>query len=90
MAQQLRVLLGFTNAPDHQLEEIAGSVNDNMTGNAACVIAERNAILNGIPKSLWGPAYERAFALVAGTTQTLGEKIARAEKHLMLADSADS
>lgn len=53
----------------------------NMTGNAACVIAERNAILNGIPKSLWGPAYEQAFALVAGTVKTLDEKLRRAEKH---------
>jgi hypothetical protein len=52
----------------------------NMTGNAACVIAERNAILNGIPKSLWSGAYEQAFALVAGTVKTLGEKLARAEK----------
>ena len=52
----------------------------NMTGNAACVIAERNAILNGIPKPLWGPAYDKCFALVAGTTQTLGDKIARAKK----------
>lgn len=56
----------------------------NMTGNAACVIAERNAILNGIPKSLWGPAYEQAFALVAGTTKTLSEKLARAEKAFAL------
>lgn len=56
----------------------------NMTGNAACVIAERNAILNGIPKSLWGPAYEQAFALVAGTTKTLGEKLERATKAFAL------
>lgn len=56
----------------------------NMTGNAACVIAERNAILNGIPKSLWSGAYERAFALVAGTTQTLGEKLERATKAFAL------
>ena len=50
----------------------------NMTGNAACVIAERNAILNGIPKSLWASAYERAFTLVAGNIQTLSSKIERA------------
>ena len=35
MTQQLRVLLGFTNAPDQQLEETAGAVNDGLTGNAA-------------------------------------------------------
>lgn len=56
----------------------------NMTGNAACVIAERNAILNGIPKSLWASAYDRAFALVAGTVQTLSEKIERAMKAFMV------
>lgn len=56
----------------------------NMTGNAACVIAERNAILNGIPKSLWSGAYEQAFALVAGTTKTLGEKLDRATKAFAL------
>lgn len=56
----------------------------NMTGNAACVIAERNAILNGIPKSLWSGAYEQAFALVAGTVKTLGEKLGRAEKAFAL------
>lgn len=32
---QLRVLLGFTNAPDHSLEETAGSVITNLYGNAA-------------------------------------------------------
>jgi hypothetical protein len=52
----------------------------NMTGNAACVIAERNAILNGIPKPLWTVAYDRAFALIAGTIQTLDAKRDRAMK----------
>ena len=32
---QLRVLLGFTNAPDHSVEETTGSVNDNLYGNPA-------------------------------------------------------
>jgi len=31
----LRVLLGFTNAPDHALEETAGAVIDGLYGNAA-------------------------------------------------------
>lgn len=52
----------------------------NMTGNAACVIAERNAITNGIPKPFWGPIYDAAFLIVSGTTQTLGSKVARAKK----------
>ena len=32
---QLRVLLGFTNAPDHSVEETTGSVLENLYGNAA-------------------------------------------------------
>jgi len=32
---QLRVLLGFTNAPDHSLEETAGAVIKGVTGNAS-------------------------------------------------------
>lgn len=32
---QLRVLLGFTNAPDHSLEETAQAVLDNLYGNPA-------------------------------------------------------
>lgn len=52
----------------------------NMTGNAACVIAERNAILTGIPKTLWAGPYNRAFALVAGTVATIGDKLDRAVK----------
>lgn len=35
MIQHLRVLLGFTNAPDHTLEEVAGSVLDHLYENAA-------------------------------------------------------
>ncbi len=31
----LRVLLGLTNAPDHSLEELAGSVHDNLFGKPA-------------------------------------------------------
>ena len=32
---QLRVNLGFANAPDHTLEEIAGAVSENLYGDAA-------------------------------------------------------
>jgi len=33
--KQLRVNLGFANAPDHTLEEIAGAVSENLYGDAA-------------------------------------------------------
>ena len=35
MIQQLRVLLGFSSASDHQIEEIAGAVIEGMTDNPA-------------------------------------------------------
>lgn len=42
-----------------------------VTGNAACSIAKRNAILAGIPKGLYRPAYQKAREIVAGTAETL-------------------
>lgn len=36
-----------------------------VTANAACSIALRNAVLKGIPKVFWQPAYEAARALIA-------------------------
>jgi len=43
--------------------------NDDMIGvtcNAACAIARRNAILAGIPRPLWEPAYLAALDVLAG------------------------
>jgi hypothetical protein len=48
--------------------------NDDMivvTGNAAAAIARRNAILAGVPKGIWGPAYQRCRSVIAGTVETL-------------------
>lgn len=48
--------------------------NDDMiivTGNAACSIALRNAILRGVPKPIWRAAYEKALAVVRGDERTL-------------------
>lgn len=42
-----------------------------VTGNAACSIAKRNAILGGVPKPVWRRAYEAALKVIAGTTETL-------------------
>ncbi len=44
-----------------------------VTGNAACAIAKRNAILAGIPRGIYRPAYQAARAIVAGTAETLGK-----------------
>ncbi|XAI96289.1 hypothetical protein [Microcystis phage Mae-JY30] len=48
--------------------------NDDMilvTGNAAASIAKRNAILGGVPKAVWDPAYQAAHAVIAGDVKTL-------------------
>ena len=42
-----------------------------VTGNAACSIAMRNAILAGVPKPLWRRAYETVQATITGDVTTL-------------------
>ena len=49
-----------------------------VTGNAACSIALRNAILAGIPRGAYWPGYLAARNVIAGTVETLGENRARA------------
>jgi len=44
-----------------------------VTGNAACSIAARNAVLAGVPKAVWRGAYEEARGVTAGDVQTLAE-----------------
>ncbi len=51
--------------------------NDDMiivTGNAACAIAKRNAILGGVPKAVWRKAYDAAIDVVKGDVKTLSER----------------
>jgi ribosome modulation factor len=55
--------------------------NDDMivvTGNAACSIAKRNAILAGVPAPIWSEAYEVAMKTVKGDVKTLPERRAKA------------
>ncbi len=63
-----------------------GSVfNDDMiivTGNAACSIAMRNAILAGVPKPLWRKAYDMVQATITGDITTLSENREKAFKAL--------
>lgn len=57
--------------------------NDDMiivTGNAACSIAKRNAVLAGVPKAVWSKAYEAAERIVKGEIKTLPESRAEAMK----------
>jgi hypothetical protein len=54
-----------------------GIFSDDMiivTGNAACAIAKRNAILAGIPRSIYRPAYQAARRLIAGDADTLPQR----------------
>lgn len=51
--------------------------NDDMivvTGNAACSIARRNAVLAGVPKAVWRRAYEASERVVAGDIKTLATR----------------
>lgn len=49
-----------------------------VTGNAANSIALRNAVLKGIPKPLWHPAYLMAKQVTVGTLETLANFRAKA------------
>lgn len=51
-----------------------------VTGNAACSIAKRNAVLAGVPEAVWGEAYEAALAVVKGDVVTLPERRAETMK----------
>lgn len=52
----------------------------NVTSNAACAIAKRNAILAGIPRGIYRPAYTAARSIVAGTAETLAANREKAIK----------
>lgn len=57
--------------------------NDDMivvTGNAACAIAKRNAILGAVPKAVWRKAYDAVEAVIAGNVKTLSERREKAMK----------
>lgn len=45
-----------------------------VTGNAACSIAFRNAIVAGVPGALWRPIYIAAEQCIAGTKETLAAR----------------
>lgn len=45
-----------------------------VTGNAACSIAKRNAILGGVPKGVWRKAFDEAERVIRGDVKTLVER----------------
>jgi hypothetical protein len=52
-----------------------------VTGNAACSIALRNAILSGVPKPLWREAYSTVLSTIAGDVTTLSVSRSKAIAH---------
>ena len=73
-----------TSRVRRRLSTKAGKLFDEdmivVTGNAACAIAKRNAILGGIPKAVWRKAYDAVEHVIAGDVKTLGERRDRAMK----------
>lgn len=53
-----------------------------VTGNAAAKIAERNAVLGGVPKAVWRRAYEAVQDVIVGEVKTLSETREKAVKAL--------
>jgi hypothetical protein len=49
-----------------------------VTGNAACAIARRNAILSGVPKGIWRPVIAACEKVIAGKAATLVKRRADA------------
>ena len=45
-----------------------------VTGNAACAIAKRNAILGAVPKAVWRKAYAAVESVITGDIKTLTER----------------
>ena len=60
----------------------------NVTCNAACAIAKRNAILEGIPRAVWMNAWEAARRTAAGGLEGLPKKRQEVLKHFMRAGVA--
>jgi hypothetical protein len=51
-----------------------GTFSEDMivvTGNAACAIAKRNAILGGVPRGVWRKAYDAVEHVISGDVKTL-------------------
>jgi hypothetical protein len=55
-----------------------------VTGNAACSIALRNAILKGVPKAFWADLWEQSRKVAVGDAHTLAERRTVAFKKLAL------
>lgn len=71
-AIQAKVMRRITGKPSRDFPKGRRFSNDMIvvTGNAACSIAIRNAILRGIPKALWKDVWDEAKKVAAGNAKT--------------------
>jgi hypothetical protein len=53
-----------------------------ITGNAACSIARRNAILAGVPKGVWRKAFNECERVIRGDASTLVERRTQAIRYM--------
>lgn len=64
----------MTSGKQGQKPQIYSADMINMTMNAGCSVARRNAILAVAPKALWIGPYQRVIKVLQGTADTLGER----------------
>lgn len=76
VAVSYEVLRRITNSEGNRF----GADMIGVTGNAACSIAIRNAVLKGIPKAFWGDAYQQARGVAFGGGETIANRRANAIK----------
>lgn len=83
-AIQAKVMRRITGKPSQQFPKGKRYSQDMIatTGNAACSIALRNAVLRGIPKALWKDLFDEAKKVAGGTAQTFAARRDKVMKEL--------
>lgn len=83
-AIQAKVMRRITGKPSRDFPKGKRFSQDMIatTGNAACSIALRNAVLRGIPKALWKDLFDEAKKVAAGSAQTFASRRDKAMKEL--------
>jgi hypothetical protein len=85
-AIQAKVMRRITGKPSPQFPKGKRFSQDMIatTGNAACSIALRNAVLRGVPKALWKDLFDEAKKVAGGTAQTFGTRRDKVLKELAI------
>jgi hypothetical protein len=74
-----------TSMPRRITDKNGQRYNDDMivtTLNAAMAVAKRNAVLSGVPRALWTPAYEDAQLTAVGKAASHAQRVADAMEYL--------